>query len=928
MSTCSEPVSSVLGRFESINRARLHRIREALGPEQVRFFDVLPLLFHVNRPGLPGYVSRETPAGIKRFAPGPEAMDAALHLFRSAIGAGEAAEPRDLLGIYCLGSLGSIAQCPESDLDVWVCHEPGIEARRLAELNAKARVIEQWAQGLGLEVHFFLIDPERFRAGGHARLSVECSGNAQHYLLLDEFYRSSVVLAGACPMWWRVPPAEEHRYAECVAGLQAVPAEPCVDLGGLGAVPRDEFAGAALWQLGKVIDAPYKSVLKLLLLEAYAGEYPRPDLLAMRYKAFIYGGAADAEALDPYWLLYRRVEEYLEGQADAPRLALARRCLYFKAQEAQRHLPSHVARAWRGRFIAGLSRQWGWSGEETARLAERDRWGFDRVSAERRELVNSVRTSCRVLAQFARPLGGRSSVTAEEITALGRRLHAAFERRPGKFTLLGPGTQWGSVEDALCLHRYPDPTESWGLSRGAGLINRRNSPEALVRTGEAPGQLIAWALLNGLSASHTRWCVDAGAGELPRSDLETMQGFIERGLTRGAGNKPETTDLIAAPRLTSAVVMVSVERVPVQTGAERDPSEGEPTPWNGYRVALAELILVTSWGERLGLHFRGGTGLMRCLCEYLAWPSGRADRVSIEVLVYGDAEVDAQGLARHFEQLMGEAVTALHGVRAEACRYVLAWGSGYCVLAQSGDTWQAEGFASYAALLRYLGHPLSVFARTLVQRGALACGPLPLVLAENQSGVVQVFLAAIRERTLVWVLDEHGALFHADAEIDGADEFLGRYRRFLHTVLARAPASAGARPSVHFYTVGGAGELDSLRRLSEVSEGASYEFGEGAYLLRALGTPHADAGRAFTLRCCGHEFSEPAQGSSAYREAALHLLDAHGLAGVYPVDVSDIELSAACSGDGGPPPIIPLLQYKTMVEGRLNEALRRLRAER
>ncbi len=915
-------MSGVLGRFESINRARLQRIREALRPEQVRFFDVLPLLFHVNRPGLPGYVSRETPAGIQRFSPGPEAMDAALHLFRGAIGAGQAGTPDALLAIYCLGSLGSIAHCPESDLDVWVCHEPGIEARRLAELNAKARVIEQWAQGLGLEVHFFLIDPERFRAGRHARLSAECSGNAQHYLLLDEFYRSSVVLAGLCPMWWRVPPAEEHRYAERVAGLHVrQPDMPGVDLGGLGEVPREEFAGAALWQLGKVIDSPYKSVLKLLLLEAYAGEYPRPDLLAMRYKACIYGGAVDAEALDPYWLLYRRVEEYLEGQADGPRLALARRCLYFKAQEAQRHLPSHAARAWRGRFIAGLSRQWGWSGEDTARLAERDRWGFDRVSAEWREIVDSSRTSCRVLAEFARPLGGRSSVTAEEITVLGRRLHAAFERRPGKFTLLGPGTRWGNVEDDLCLHRYPDPTESWGLSRGAEVIN----PEALVRTGEAPGQLIAWAVLNGLSASHTRWCVDARAGEkLPRSDLETMQGFIERGLARGA--KPETTDLIAAPRLTSAVVMVRVERVPA--GAERDRPEGEPTPWSRYRVSFAELILVTSWGERLGLHFRGDTALMRCLCEYLAWPSGRADRVPIEVLVYGDARADAQGLAGHFERLMGEAVTAVRGAPGDACRYVLAWGSGYCVLEARGATWHAEAVESHAALLRYLGHPLPVFTRTLVQRGALACGPLPLVLAENQAGVVQVFLAAMRGRTLVLVLDEHGALFHADAEIDDGHAFLGRYRRFLHTVLGRAPASAGAGSPVHFYTVGGAGDPDGVRRLSEVPEG-----GEGAYLLRALGTRHPGAGRAFTLRCCGREFSEPAQGPSAYREAALHLIDVHGPAGVCPVDVTDIELSAARSGhdnerDSAPPPIIPLLRYKTTVEGRLNEALRRLRAER
>jgi hypothetical protein len=170
-----------------------------------------------------------------------------------------------------------------------------------------------------------------------------------------------------------------------------------------------------------------------------------------------------------------------------------------------------------------------------------------------------------------------------------------------------------------------------------------------------------------------------------------------------------------------------------------------------------------------------------------------------------------------------------------------------------------------------------VFTRTLVQRGALACGPLSVVLAENQSGVVQVFLAAIRERALVLILDERGALFHADAEIDGGDAFLGRYRRFLHTVLARAPASAGAGPPVHFYTVGGAGEPDSLRRLSEVPEGR-----ESAYLVRALGTPHPDTGRAFTLRCCGREFSEPAQGPSAYREAALHLLDVHDPAGVYP----------------------------------------------
>ncbi len=901
---------SVLGRFESVNRARLHRIREALGPEQVRFFDVMPLLFHHNRPGLPGYTSRETPAGISRFIPDRQSLDAARHLFPSTMGADPGPEAGEIQGIYCLGSLGSIAHCPRSDLDIWICHEPGIEIRRLAELNAKARVVEQWAQCLGLEVHFFLIDPERFRAGEHARLSAECSGNAQHYLLLDEFYRSSVVLAGLYPLWWMVPPGEEQSYGDCAARLLAAePALPCVDLGGLGEIPREEFSGAALWQLSKVIDSPYKSVLKLMLLEAYADDHPRPDLLAMRYKACVYGGALDPEDLDPYLLLYRRVEEFLVKRGDAARLSLARRCLFLKIQEAQGHLPSHAARAWRGHSLAGLCRRWGWSEHDIACLATRDRWRFERVREEWREIVGCLRASCRTLTDRARPPAGSSSITAEEVKVLGRRLHTAFERRPGKFSVLRPASEGEHAEAELHLRHHPAERGSWSLSRG---------PADLLRIGAAPGELIAWAVLNGLAARHTRWNVDDTTTGLSTAAVETMRSFIERGLARGTATKPEANDLIAAPSLASAAVLVSVER-----SFERSPPERDPILWPQYRITMAELLLTTTWGERLCLPYKGEWALARCLCEYLAWPSGLGEHVPIEAMVYGAGAEDAVDLARQVERLLAQTAHVLRDkCGPHDCRGVLAWGSGFCVVKAHGGTWRAEPVGSYAALLRYLRHPLPRFTRTLLPRGTASCGTLPLVLAENRAGIVQAFLVTERDRPRVLVLDEHGALFHETLDLNAGEVSLRRYRRFLEAALARGSAAHGSRPSVHCYVLE-PGERGGLKQVPAHPEG-----GQAPYTLRACGTPGPDAGRVFTLSCCGREFSEAERGVSAYREAALHLLDAHGACVAYSAEVSDVELSAEHSGASVAVSIIPLLQYKATIEGRLNEALIGLRTAR
>ncbi|WP_163521230.1 hypothetical protein, partial [Klebsiella michiganensis] len=72
-------------------------------------------------------------------------------------------------------------------------------------------------------------------------------GSTQHILLLDEFYRTAVRLAGMRILWILVPGEEEAHYDEYVRSLYAQGAltpNEWLYLGGLSSLSAEEFFGA------------------------------------------------------------------------------------------------------------------------------------------------------------------------------------------------------------------------------------------------------------------------------------------------------------------------------------------------------------------------------------------------------------------------------------------------------------------------------------------------------------------------------------------------------------------------------------------------------------------------------------------------------------------------------------------------------------
>lgn len=265
-------LTQIKQRFLILNKARYSRTLDVISERQQQFLVLLPLLFHVNHPMLPGYISHNTPAGIHGYSPSKNDIRVAKILARSFTYQRDLIDKSNAIeALYLMGSLGTIAHSESSDIDVWVCHKNNLSATALAELQRKCHSLSRWATNtIHIETHFFLMEAQKFKDGQQTTLSNEASGSAQHFLLLDEFYRTAVWLAGKLPLWWFVPALEENNYTgytKILLDKRFIRANDVIDFGGVPAIPTNEFIGAGVWQLYKGIDSPYKSVLKLLLLE-------------------------------------------------------------------------------------------------------------------------------------------------------------------------------------------------------------------------------------------------------------------------------------------------------------------------------------------------------------------------------------------------------------------------------------------------------------------------------------------------------------------------------------------------------------------------------------------------------------------------------------------------------------------------------------
>ena len=927
-------LTQLRARFMRINHGRLQRAMQALSSRQQRVLTLLPLLFHVNHPLLPGYVSAQSPAGLAGFEPSAELLAEAQRLTRSfAYKPPRAPAPTPIHGLFLMGSLGTLAQAEQSDMDLWVCHASELDSDAREILRRKCDLLQSWAAGQGAEAHFFLIDPERFRSGARdAQLTSDDCGTTQHVLLLDEFYRTAIWLAGRMPLWWLVPASDEHRYAHVTGTLLSkrfIRGEDVLDLGHLAQVPAGEFIGAGMWQLFKGIESPYKSALKLLLTEVYASEHPQVRCLSLRFKQAVYDGQLDLDELDPYVLIYRRLEEYLQARGETERLELVRRCLYLKVNKKISKPPRHREKSWQRLLLERLTGEWGWGERQLILLDSRSQWKVRQVTAERQALVNELNYSYRFLSMFARSRPEGAAASTRDMAVLGRRLYAAFERRAGKVEFINPGIAPDLGEDTLTLVHAPAPRgERWALYNGS--LGAQEWPDfAPLRKSRSLIELLAWSHRNGVIDSATRLSLHPGDSDLSEFELSQLLGCLAQALPMPLASVTEAA--LAHPRRpTEELLLINVGLDPLkqhsQMNVHMTSERTDPLGYSGVRdnlVRTLDRITLNSWNELLVERYEGATALLDCLSDVLNARSARGERANLRVFCY--CRNRAVTIAERVESLLSELTGYLD--RGEQPRYLLQIARRYHLLDLLPGNVRHTSLDDLPALLEHLAQDRAEYSPLHLDHNALEGEDLALILEAGRPACVQVFYRLNEADGLaqITVLDECGAVWRTQAPFHNETSLLTPLHRFLQAMLYRRESVQpleNPQPvlEIAYYQLVPAAPLRAQR--VEPRPVPLNDVIQPFYDVQAIVEPGSGARGHVSLFCNHREFSELEYGENLFASVARHIVAQRSEEQPYPCYITDLDLSALLGERQ--PSVVHYLRYKASLEEALNSALRTL----
>ncbi|KQV23280.1 adenylate cyclase [Pseudomonas sp. Root329] len=926
-------LSQLRARFLKLNEGRMARAMEGLSTRQQAVLTLLPLFFHVNHPLLPGYVSGSTPAGLSNYEPDANTLAEVQRLTRSFSYKPRHGSnpPRPIHGLFLMGSLGTLAQADQSDMDVWVCHGPDLSESELTELRKKCQLLEVWAASQGAEAHFFLIDPTRFVRGERdTQLSSEDCGTTQHYLLLDEFYRTAIWLAGRTPIWWLVPVYEEasyDRYTHTLMSKRFIRADETLDLGHLAYIPPGEYIGAGLWQLFKGIESPYKSVLKLLLTEVYASEHPKVHCLSLRFKQAVFANRLDLDELDPYVVVYRRIEEYLTARGEPERLELVRRALYLKVNRKLTGSNSRT-QSWQRSLLKRLAHEWQWDHRQLALLDSRSQWKVRQVGSERRALVNELNYSYRFLTQFARNEQTVSLINKRDLNVLGRRLYAAFERKADKVEFINPGIAPDLAEDTLTLVHAPNKKESgqtqWGLYNGS-LTALEWEHFAPIKRSRQLLELLTWCHRNGVIDSSTRLALHPGSSDLSEFELFNLLGSLQQSIVLPLTTVAEEP-LLRASEPSEVLILVNVGVDPLKHHRDLNilmtTERTDSLSYAGVRenlVLTLDQVTLNSWNEVLVNRFDGPHALLDCVRDYLNNLPGGLQQPTLRVRCF--CHNRAQFIARRVEEILDTAQNLLLSKLNH--RYLIQVQQHYHVLELVPGQVNHVALATLPALVDYLGEELASYSPLHLDPMALEDHDLALVLPMGQPDCIQVFYRINEYHADLYVLDEFNALWQQRLPYHDEQSLLVPLQRFLQSIQYRRDALLPmdvAQPlslDTLYYQLLPSGPVRARR--VEARPAPQTPVNKPFYDVQAIVGKAAPGQVQVTLYCNQREFSELEHGDRLFSVVAREIVEQRRETERYRCYITDLDLSGLL-GDGQGSSIL-YLRYKADLERALNEAL-------
>jgi adenylate cyclase, class 1 len=425
--------------FLRFNEEKLRRFQGLITNTNIkRVINAIPLLLCVNDKRLPGYAEGDVPVGIWRYTPDDETVKYLRGRFHLPSIPFNIKNPFiEMLAV--MGSVGTIAYTKESDFDYWVL----IDSRNFTKVMLEAfcikvEAVQEWAKAeINTDVHLFVNDVEKIRHNIFAD-EEQAFGSTIGAVLKDEFLRSSTIIAGKVPFWWVVPRfATDREYDEMLARVpEEMKQKLYVDMGNLYEISKEDFLGAALFQLIKSLGNPFKSILKIGVLEKYLFGTGETTLLCQKVKMNIQSGNLDNRILDSYILMFEEVYDFYESFIEEKQLLkILRQNLYLKinpqlskyvAMKNNQNLPYKVS------VMFTYVKKWGWGLNDIKNLDNFDNWDYSSIMTFWNQVKKFMLLSYQKIARELPTLNFARKIPESDFMLLSRKIKTNFSSEPNK----------------------------------------------------------------------------------------------------------------------------------------------------------------------------------------------------------------------------------------------------------------------------------------------------------------------------------------------------------------------------------------------------------------------------------------------------------------------------------------------------------------
>lgn len=785
-----ERIKGFRENFLTYNNTKLTILHSSITrPEVLGVLEVIPFLLCVNQSGLPGYINYAGMAtGIYNYTPSGRAVQFIRAQFPMAT-VNIPKTPQPFIHMFSLmGSGGTIAYTDHSDFDFWVCideKETSLEALRLFKL--KCRILEKWiAEKFNVEVHFFLNDITKVKRDVFDEEGDEgLGGTSLGRLLKEEFFRSSILLAGKVPFWWVVPvgidDAGYERWLEIVRGSPM--AQEFVDLGNLYAVSRNDFLVAALFQLLKSLGNPFKSIMKLGLLERYLKSSVESPFISDIVKRNVHGGKLSLDDIDSYLIMFNHLHAYYGSPGTGHEtLDLLESCFYLKVDprlsahfaSAEDHPPPKV------RKMLTCVKEWGWSESTVRQMDDFENLDIDQVTRLMNETKKFILRGYKSIINSVEASQLSSVLAQKELKGITRKIYSHFSISANK------------IDNTLSFKSFPkekllsiefirdrDGKEYWILSKRI-IIDNRPSKIILHKEQKLIG-IIVWLGLNRLyQKDYTRLEIDPGIHAIDPN-------FIR--------------DLVADLTLHFSVKKVGLHKRYFL--AEPFPVTGYViiNPYTKYSRKIDDIIFVyhNSWDETRIEEYKNEIDLVNVFAEVMK--GGVRTELDFDTALRMTSSLP-YGSSKDFDRLCGLAREAYsffaEGGDRVRKRYVTMLGNKFTVFstrtAAEGETVTGAVYDSEIKMLYSLSYNTGVLNRNGIDRSIPELNYLSTVLAESRENAVHIYFQKAAKYCYFFVTDERNAFFFFRQNIEEFHRYLSRLYFFTENVVNRVTRSNPASP--------------------------------------------------------------------------------------------------------------------------------------